>query len=240
MHIVLRKGSVGPYVRLLKARLNALGAALPLDHSFDAATHDAVVAFQSTHTTPAGVPLEADGVVGKDTWAALGGQPELPRESPNIRGLMIMALAYSEALRGVREVGGAERGPDVEKYQKVTGALYQLWCASFVSWCYVSCGVGLVHGKGSAAVAELRTWAQKAGHWRDRTPGYVPPSGAIVIFKHSHTGIVVAGGETSDRTVEGNTWSGNKGDQRNGNGVYLRTRAHDGVRGYVVVPEIVL
>lgn len=234
MSILLRKGSVGPHVRQLKQRLNAAGAALPDTSTFDAATHDAVVAFQKTHK------LEPDGVVGERTWDALGGPPALPVEHANIRGFQIAMLACWEAARAVREVGGDDRGPDVEKYQRVTGALHDLWCASFVSWCYLSCGVGLLQGNGSARVKALREWGEKYGHWRERTPGYTPPSGAIVIFTWSHTGIVVAGGASDDRTVEGNSWSGNQGDQRNGNGVYMRVRPHREVRGYVVVPEIVL
>ena len=240
MSIILRKGSVGPLVKLLKQRLIAEGATLPLTNTFDAATHDAVVAFQSTHKKGTGEPLVVDGVVGKDTWIALGGLPQLPPEHANFRGFMIMSLAYYEAARRVREVGGHEKGPDVEKYQKVTSGHHEVWCASFVSWCYFSCGVGLIDGNGSKSVAALKKWAVDHGHWRPRTAGYTPPSGAVVIFKFSHTGIVVEGGAAEDRTVEGNTWSGEAGAQQNGDGVYLRSRNHGIIDGYIVVPEIVL
>jgi hypothetical protein len=240
MSTILRQGSVGPLVKQLKRRLVAEGATLPLTHTFDAATHAAVVEFQSTHKTETGEPLAADGVVGKATWLALGGVPEIPPERANLRGFMIMSLAYFEAARRVREVGGRERGPDVEKYQKVTSGHHELWCASFVSWCYFSCGVGLIDGNGSKSVAALKKWAVKHGHWRPRTTGYTPPSGAVVIFKFSHTGIVVEGAAAEDRTVEGNTWSGEAGSQRNGDGVYLRSRNHSVIDGYIVVPEIVL
>jgi hypothetical protein len=68
----------------------------------------------------------------------------------------------------------------------------------------------------------------------------VPPAGAIVIFNFSHTGIVVSGGRSSDITVEGNTSSGNRGSQRDGDGVFQRTRSHSIIKGYVVLPEILV
>jgi len=59
---VLRKGSSGPSVVWLQQQLR-----VPADGSFGPATERAVKAFQSAHG------LSADGVVGHDTWAALGG-----------------------------------------------------------------------------------------------------------------------------------------------------------------------
>jgi hypothetical protein len=238
--VILRKHSTGYYVTELKKRLNALGAALPAGDTFDAATHDAVVKFQQTHTSPKGGPLEADGIVGPDSWKALGGPPEPRRERANQRGYQIMSIAMGEYMRGVREQGGNNRGADVEVYQRVTGMLAQAWCASFVSWCYSCVGIPLRDAHGFAAVAELKKWARGAGYWRQREPGYIPPCGAIVIYTFSHTGIVVVGGEAQDSTVEGNTGPGKAGSQRDGDGVYYRTRSHGIMSGYVVLPQILL
>lgn len=240
MSVILRKQSTGHYVVELKKLLNALGARLPGDDTFDAATHDAVVSFQRTHTSPKGGPLEADGVVGPDTWKALGGPPESRRERANLRGYQVMIIAMCEYMRGVREHGGNNRGADVETYQRVTGMLRQPWCASFVSWCYARAGIPLRDANGFAAVAALKKWAQGVGYWRRREPGYIPPCGAIVIYTFGHTGIVVAGDETQDSTVEGNTGPGKAGSQRDGDGVYYRTRAHGSISGYVVLPQILL
>lgn len=236
--VILRKNSTGYYVVELKKRLNALGARLPANDTFDAATHDAVVSFQRTHTSPKGAPLEADGVVGPDTWSALGGPPEPRRERANLRGYQVMMIAMCEYMRGVREDGGKDQGADVEVYQKVTGMLAQAWCASFVSWCYARAGMPLRDAKGFAAVATLKKWSKDVGYWRQREAGYIPPCGAIVIYTFSHTGIVVAGGETQDSTVEGNTSPGTAGSQRDGEGVYYKTRAHSMISGYVVLPQI--
>ncbi|MFI1168525.1 GH25 family lysozyme [Streptomyces sp. NPDC020801] len=61
----VKEGDHGPAVGAVQAELKARGAALPVDGSFGAATHDAVVAFQTgSHLTP-------DGIVGPNTWLAL-------------------------------------------------------------------------------------------------------------------------------------------------------------------------
>jgi putative chitinase len=66
---VLRRGSKGELVGELQQLLRQQGFALAHDEDFGAATELAVVAFQS------GRKLEADGIVGPQTWAALAAQP---------------------------------------------------------------------------------------------------------------------------------------------------------------------
>ncbi|QIY67996.2 GH25 family lysozyme [Streptomyces sp. RLB1-33] len=61
----VQKGDHGPAVSAVQAELKARGAALSIDGSFGAATHDAVVAFQTRNH------LTADGIVGPNTWLAL-------------------------------------------------------------------------------------------------------------------------------------------------------------------------
>ena len=64
---LLRTGAAGAPVRQLQALLNAAGAVLKVDGSFGPATLAAVKAFQQR------AGLIVDGVVGRQTWAALGG-----------------------------------------------------------------------------------------------------------------------------------------------------------------------
>jgi len=125
-------------------------------------------------------------------------------------------------------------------YQRATGlgGTGWPWCAAFVTWCYESAGLTLNNAAGFASVALMESWARRTGRWHGRVRGYTPPAGSIVIFTFSHTGIIVSGGDTSDITVEGNTSAGNRGSQRNGDGVYQRTRAHSIIKGYVVLDEI--
>jgi peptidoglycan hydrolase-like protein with peptidoglycan-binding domain len=59
-------GSVGDDVKRLQRMLNRRGAGLELDGRFGPLTQAAVKKFQKT------VKLKADGVVSRQTWAALG------------------------------------------------------------------------------------------------------------------------------------------------------------------------
>ncbi|KAK6020177.1 peptidoglycan binding domain protein [Ostertagia ostertagi] len=61
----LRRGDKGPAVATLQTLLNAAGQTIGVDRDFGDRTHDAVLSFQS------GRRLLADGVVGRNTWAAL-------------------------------------------------------------------------------------------------------------------------------------------------------------------------
>lgn len=64
---VLRRGSTGPYVLFVQARLTDLGYSVgPLDGIFGPRTEQAVIEFQRAH----GV-VPANGVVDSNTWAAL-------------------------------------------------------------------------------------------------------------------------------------------------------------------------
>ena len=63
---LLRRGDSGPDVRTLQTKLNAHGAAIGVDGQFGPGTLAAVIAFQT------GAGLEADGIVGGQTWAKLG------------------------------------------------------------------------------------------------------------------------------------------------------------------------
>jgi peptidoglycan hydrolase-like protein with peptidoglycan-binding domain len=247
--MTLIKGSQGPQVVELQNLLNAAGSQprLIADGDFGSLTDQSLRYFQSRHTDQSGRPLEVDGEVGDRTWWALrskggSGVPASPpkQEVGGSLGKQIARLALGEAQKGVREVGGKNTGPDVRKYQRATGlgGTGWAWCAAFVTWCYESAGLVLRSAWGFSGVADLESWGRKTGKWKPRIPGYVAPTGAIVIFKFSHTAIVISGDKSADITVEGNTSSGNRGSQRDGDGVFQRTRSHSIIKGYVVLPEI--
>ncbi|RMF33730.1 MAG: peptidoglycan-binding protein [Alphaproteobacteria bacterium] len=65
--IILRRGSFGPAVGEAQTLLNAKGFQLTVDNDFGPATELAVVEFQKR------AGLTADGIIGKNTWAALRG-----------------------------------------------------------------------------------------------------------------------------------------------------------------------
>lgn len=78
---LLRKGDSGPVVEALQAVLVGKGYTLGtygpngdgVDGKFGNATQNAVEAFQEDNTNAEGKPLEVDGEVGGETWAALLG-----------------------------------------------------------------------------------------------------------------------------------------------------------------------
>lgn len=248
--MLLKYGSVGQSVKDLQHMLNLYGAQprLIVDGDFGQNTLDAVKYFQARGTDITGRPLLVDGEVGDKTWEALrnstGGGGAKPPEPPKNEqggavGQRIARIALAEAQKGVRE-HGKNTGKDVRKYQDSTGlgGTGWAWCAAFVTWCYETAGLVLRSAWGFAGVADLEAWGRKTGKWKPRVAGYTPPTGAIVIFKFSHTGIVISGGKSADITVEGNTSSGNQGSQRDGDGVFQRTRSHSIIKGYVILPEI--
>lgn len=61
----LRRGSRGDDVVALQSALVAAGYEIDVDGIFGAGTEEAVVQFQSDND------LDADGIVGRNTWAAL-------------------------------------------------------------------------------------------------------------------------------------------------------------------------
>lgn len=70
----LRQGSKGDTVKSLQEMLSKLGSTLQVDGIFGPGTRSAVQAFQRKNG------LEADGVVGSKTWAALNNAIKTPQE----------------------------------------------------------------------------------------------------------------------------------------------------------------
>lgn len=70
----VRKGNSGEYVTILQQALNSAGISIETDGKFGKNTETAVKTFQGQHG------LTADGICGKNTWAALA--PYLPDQEP--------------------------------------------------------------------------------------------------------------------------------------------------------------
>lgn len=205
---------------------------------------DAVAALQAQRG------LAADGKLGPKTLAAL----KAPAPTP-MTGLStveaLVATALAEASAEVREIGGANRGPRVEEFQRSVGLRPgDPWCAAFVAWCAMTAR-GLSAPPSWCSGSAITTWqkgSRKAGpaaactplfaDYRDRIrAGWVwvrakDEAGAGEARRgnwvQGHCGIVVAVNELGFETVEGNT---NSAGSRDGDGVYhkthLWTHSHD-------------
>ena len=140
------------------------------------------------------------------------------------------------------EIGNREIGNNDNKYGKWYGANNQPWCAMFVSWVFNKAELG----KSIAAQGEKGFASCDAGlKWFTNRNKIIPigqaQPGDIVFFQFDkdvqpdHVGIVV-GNNTRFKNlqvIEGNTSSGSKGSQSNGDGVYLRKRPYSLVMGVV-------
>ena len=129
------------------------------------------------------------------------------------------------------EIGTIE-GPkeNQTKYGAFTGANYLPWCGSFVMWCANEVGLKIPSCVSTPVGAAV---FMKKDQW-EKAEVAAPLPGYIVFFdfpddgldRISHVGIVVKdNGDGTVTTIEGNTVSGKKGDQRNGGEVCLKVRA---------------
>lgn len=120
----------------------------------------------------------------------------------------------------VREKTGKNDGAWVGAILGATGLSEGFaWCAATVDFC---CDVAGVRGQGSAGVMNWYRWFQSNGK-------IVKPSRGTVAMKDygggkGHMGIVVANLGLLVVTIEGNTSPGESGSQRDGQGLYRRTR----------------
>jgi hypothetical protein len=132
-----------------------------------------------------------------------------------------------------KEVGTIEGPKDNEtKYGKWTGANFQPWCQSFVSWCAFTAGVTKFPKSASTIAASDQF--KKEGRWSDArnddpTPGDwiyfdFPDDG---VNRISHVGLCIKNnGDGTIQVIEGNTSGTAKGDQRNGGMCVEKTRAY--------------
>lgn len=144
----------------------------------------------------------------------------------------LVRAELAAAKLGIKEVGPANHGPAVKKFLKEVGLPEgYAWCDAFQSYEeHVAAGRKL-------PIESASVWQTYA---KARDLGWIvkrPLRGDLVLYDFDgdgqaddHIGIVVRvlsisiPGCWSLRTVEGNTGSGSKGSQSDGDGVYVRNR----------------
>jgi hypothetical protein len=134
-----------------------------------------------------------------------------------------------------KEVGTIEGPKDNEtKYGKWSGANFQPWCQSFVSWSAYTSGLDPKKYPKTASTVAAADWFKKNNRWADArnddpTPGDwiffdFPDDG---VNRISHVGLCIKNnGDGTIQVIEGNTSGTAKGDQRNGGMCVEKTRAY--------------
>jgi lysozyme family protein len=157
-------------------------------------------------------------------------KPVEPKPTTSIEQTLI---AEAKKWIGIHEIGGNNKGPDVERFQKAVDgkASGEPWCMSFCQFCVKE--TEAVVGKHSLIFRSehcLTVWRRSPSSLRSTKP----VAGSLVIWQHGtsengHTGIVtdVSSDGKTFQTVEGNT-SDSSGVNREGDGVYANTRSIGG------------
>jgi len=128
----------------------------------------------------------------------------------------------------VREQGDND-GKEVRLFLRSVGlGKGHSWCAAFISYCLLT-----IHSSFPVRSPLARAFiTSKSIKARDVLYGkYIPQRNDLIIWRRGETpfGHIAVNVQTikfnSFSTIEGNTSSGNKGNQHNGNGVYARIRS---------------
>lgn len=137
---------------------------------------------------------------------------------------VLQVFAYLADSIEVREEFGPNHGKYVDDFLKSCGlGSGYPWCAASINWVCEALGVPNPD-KSDAAVIGWRNWAKANGRLK-----FIPARGRLCGYLHAngtgHIGIVRSVEGSLVRSIEGNTSSGAAGSQRDGDGLYRRTRA---------------
>jgi hypothetical protein len=152
-------------------------------------------------------------------------QISLPRLCATER---LETLKIARGFVGVKEDLGNNRGHWVNRFLlSAKSKPGNQWCAAFVAFCLDSARVKSLLTRSALARSYVRPNSVKAT--RVISENMVIPPGSILIWRRGntmfgHVGFVVEWRGKSGTTVEGNTSSGLKGSQNDGDGVYMRKR----------------
>lgn len=140
-------------------------------------------------------------------------------------------LKIAETFVGVTEASGKNDGPEVEMFLKSVGRKKgDSWCSAFVSYCLTAANVKEPKIRSGLARDFKRSRYVILANQVLRGVKTIPP-GSIVGWEKGntifgHIGFVLTEWNKQYGTsIEGNTSSGAKGSQSDGDGVYIRSRS---------------
>jgi Mannosyl-glycoprotein endo-beta-N-acetylglucosaminidase/CHAP domain len=149
-----------------------------------------------------------------------------------------LALRFARSQLAVRESAGANRGPQVDRYNRVAGyPLASFWCGTFMNACLMAAGFPSEHFLGVCGDIEHRARTGQGGwSWHS-----VPKPGDLVLYTErgaaNHVGMVESVGASEIVTIEGNTHPDHfAGPDDDGFGVFRRHRPRSLPRGYARPP----
>lgn len=159
---------------------------------------------------------------------------------------MSNATARSVIRQAILQAGYVEGRNNDTKFGAAIGLNHQSWCASFLWWCGEHAkGSNPIAKNASAAYIQDETVNRKGGSWVMKKTGSNATKkaglsraqfGDIVSFDfgagdlwRDHTGFVLGRSGSSYVTIEGNTSSGARGSQSNGDTVAIRIRHYSEV-----------
>lgn len=149
-----------------------------------------------------------------------------------------LALAFARSRLSVRESGGANRGPEIDRFNRAAGyPLASFWCGTFMNACLMAAGFPSEHFLGYCPDIEHHARTGQ-GNWSWHT---TPKPGDLVLYTirgaANHVGIVASVGASELETIEGNTHPDHfSGPEDNGFGVFVRHRPRSLPRGFARPP----
>lgn len=253
----LRRGSKGPAVLRLQARLHDLGhlKAKP-DGAFGPITEQAVLTFQREQDRVAG-PHPINGIVGPATWAALLPPAKtLPPAAKPATGQTFSNWLVNIAKRDVGKVETPRnnQGAWIKRFWPSTSypegyADRQPYCAAAMAFWLDTAGdelakAGLLENLTGMSSEQFEKWRCKSAGawvwqaWGQKAKGVsvlpdtaTPQKGDIVVFDFSHIGLVT-GQPVKGRiaTIEANT---GPAGERDGDGCWEKNRPQEVARCFL-------
>ena len=220
------KGEAGETVKAVQSRLNDLGIKVIVDGIFGNETQLGLMHLQQKNN------MLGTGVINEKTLALLSMQIVVaphptPAPSPVDGSLVEQLIAEAMKYQGVHESGGNNRGPQIDIWEAAFGLKGLSWCMMFQQEMIkaVTAKTG-VKSRIHRSAGCMDVWDGSPADMKFPTP----QAGDLIIWRHGgtssgHVGLVTKVLDAhSVETIEGNTSSASH-VERNGDGVYVKTRS---------------